>query len=406
MIGDREEGLRRLGVAAWSLLGTILLLGVVSWLVLQVWIIIPPIVLAIAIVYVLNPVVNALHGRGVARWLGSCLSYIALLGLLTLVGLLVMPSLAEQGGDLVDNFPEIYDGLIVELEDLAGRVGINIDLPDYESLRDGLDTGFLSDRFDRITTVALGVLEIVFLLLLAPVVAFYVLLDLPTARRKATDLLPEHVRAEVAHVGRQLSTAVGGFIRGQMLVALIVGIMSAFGLWLIGVPFWLLIGLIAGFLNIIPLVGPWVGGTLGVLVALATRDLQTAVWAVLVAVIVQQIDNNVVSPAVLRATVRLHPATILLGLVAAAALGGFWGMLMAVPAIASIKIIAGHFWRTRVLGQSWEEASEALIDEHPTGETFLVRVRRGEGDEVDAIEIEAVDVPWAGEPPEESETSS
>jgi predicted PurR-regulated permease PerM len=407
MTGDREDGLRRLGVAAWSLLGTILLLGVASWLVLQVWIIVPPIVLAIAIVYVLNPVVNALHGRGIARWLGSCLSYIVLLGLLTAVGFLVIPGLAEQGGDLVDDFPDIYDGLVVELEDLAGRVGINIDLPDYESARDGIGTGFLADRFDRITTVALGVLEILFLMLLAPVVAFYVLLDLPTARRKATDLLPEHLRAEVAHVGRQLGMAVGGFIRGQLLVALIVGIMSAFGLWLVGVPFWLLIGLIAGFLNIIPFVGPWVGGTLGVLVALATRDLQTAVWAALVAVIVQQIESNVISPAVLRATVRLHPATILLGLVAAATLGGFWGMLMAVPAIASVKIITGHFWRTRVLGQSWDEASEALIDENPTGETFLVRIRRGEGDDEGAVEIEAVDLSsLPGEPPEESETSS
>jgi predicted PurR-regulated permease PerM len=378
MTDDRVDGLRRLGVAAWSLLGTILLFGVIAWLVLQVWIIVPPIVLAIAIVYVLNPVVAALHRRGVARWMGSCLSYLVLLGLLTLAGFLVVPSLAEQGAELVDDFPAIYDSLVIEIEDLVARVGVTIDLPDYEQMRAGLSDGFLSDRFDRITSLALGVLEVVFLMLLAPVVAFYVLLDLPTARRKATELVPERHRDEVAHVGRQLGTAIGGFLRGQLFVALIVGAMSAFGLWLVGVPFWLLIGLLAGFLNIVPLIGPWVGGILGVLVALATRDLQTAVWAGLVAVIVQQIDNNFVSPAVLRATVRLHPASILLGLVAAAALGGFWGMLMAVPAMAAIKIISGHFWRTRVLGESWEEATVALIDDRPTGETLIARVLRGD----------------------------
>jgi predicted PurR-regulated permease PerM len=372
------SGLRRLGVAAWSLLGTILLLGVLGWLVLKVWIIVPPMVLAIAIIYVLNPVVAFLSRRGVARWLGSCLSYLVLLGLLTLVGYLVIPSLADQGGELADDFPVIYDDLVAELESLVGRTGLTVDLPRYEQLRDDFGRGFLSDRFDRITDITLGVLEILFLMLLAPVVAFYVLLDLPTAHRKVTELIPERHRAEVAHVGRQLGTAVGGFLRGQLFVALIVGVMSAFGLWLIGLPFWLLIGLIAGFLNIVPMIGPWVGGALGVLVALATRDMQTAVWAALVAVIVQQIDNNFVSPAVLRATVRLHPASIILGLVAGAALGGFWGILMAVPAMAVVKILAGHFWRTRVLGQSWDEASEALILEQPTGETLIARVLKGD----------------------------
>jgi predicted PurR-regulated permease PerM len=193
------------------------------------------------------------------------------------------------------------------------------------------------------------------------------------------DLVPERHRSEIAHVGRQLGRAVGGFMRGQLLVALIVGTLTSFGLWLIDLPFWLLIGMISGFLNIVPLIGPWIGGALGVLVAIGTRDLQTALWAGLVAIIVQQVDNNFVSPAVLRATVRLHPTTIILGLVAGASLGGFWGILLAVPAMAVIKITAGHLWRTRVLGQSWEEAADALIDDNPTGELFLSRAHHEPG---------------------------
>jgi predicted PurR-regulated permease PerM len=171
---------------------------------------------------------------------------------------------------------------------------------------------------------------------------------------------------------------VGGFLKGQLLVALIVGVMTSVGFWLVGLPFWLLIGMIAGFLNIIPFVGPWVGGILGVLVALATRDLQTALWAGLVALVVQQVDNHFVSPTVLRATVRLHPAAIVLGLVAGAAIGGFWGVLLTVPVMASVKIIAGHYWRTRVLGQTWEEAEEALIDLDPQPDTFITRLIEGD----------------------------
>ncbi|MDH3426339.1 MAG: AI-2E family transporter, partial [Acidimicrobiia bacterium] len=174
-----------------------------------------------------------------------------------------------------------------------------------------------------------------------------------------------------------------------LLVALIVGVMTSVGFWAVGLEFWLLIGMIAGFLNIIPFVGPWVGGGLGVLVALATADPQTALWAAIVAAGVQQVDNHFISPNVLRFTVRLHPATIILVLLVGGTLGGLLGVLLAVPVMASIKIISGHMWRTRVLGESWEEASEALIEEHPTGEMPLIKMRNvADSDGAQADEME------------------
>jgi len=376
-------GIRKIGVFVWSLLGTILLVASLLWLITRFWIIVPPVVVAIAIIYLINPVVARLQKHGVARWLGSCLSYVVLLGLLTLIGYLIIPSIADQGRELAEDFPTIYDDLVADVESFAGKLGLDdLDLPDYQELRDDISDNqgdFFSDQLDQITDVTLGVLEALFLLILGPVVAFYLLLDLPSVRGNVMGLVPERHQDEIAHVGRQLGTAIGGYLRGQLVVALIVGVMTSVGFWLVDLPFWLLIGMIAGFLNIIPFVGPWVGGALGILVALATRDLQTSVYVALVALIVQQIDNHFVSPTVLRATVRLHPALIILGLIAGAAVGGFWGVLLAVPIMASVKIVVGHYWRTRVLGQSWEEVTEALIDNNPTAETFITRMRRGEG---------------------------
>ena len=366
-----EPRLKRLGIISWSLLGTLLLLGALIWLLTRVWLIVPPVVIAIALIYLLNPVVTRLHARGVARWLGSCLSYVVLMGVLTLIGFLVVPSITEQGRELADDFPNIYNDLATELEGLADDIGFEVDIPRYDELRDRLTDGnddFFQEQLQRLFDVTLGVLEALFLLLIAPVVAFYLLIDLPKLRAKLTSLIPERSRAEVTFVARALGVAVGGFLRGQLVVALIVGVLTAFGFWLIDLPFWLLIGLIAGFLNIIPFVGPWVGGFLGVMVALATRDLQTAGWAGLVALIVQQVDNHFISPFVLQATVRIHPAAIILGLVLGASLGGFWGVVLAVPVMASVKIIGGHLWRTRVLGESWVEASRAIL-ESPEGES-------------------------------------
>lgn len=383
--------MRRLGIAVWSLLGTLLLLWAFAWIMGRIWIMVPSVVLAAAIIYVLNPVVHWLQERGMARWMGSCLSYLALLAVFTLIGFLIFPSLADQGRQLADDFPQIYDDLVADLEGFAADLGFaGLDLPDYSELQrrieeDGGD--FVNDRLREITDLTLGVLEAIALFLLAPVIAFYVLLDLPTLRVKTMELIPDRYRDETAHVARQLGTAVGGFLRGQVFVAIIVGIMTSIGFGLIGLPFWLLIGMIAGFLNIIPFVGPWVGGILGVSVAVATTDLQTAIWAGVVALSVQQIDNHFISPTVLRATVRIHPAMILLGLVGGAAIFGFWGVVLAVPTMAVVKILSGHFWRTRVLGQSWEEASEAVMEENVTAETFITRrLRRTLDDDAEAPE--------------------
>jgi predicted PurR-regulated permease PerM len=379
-----ESGIRRLGLVAWSLLGTMLLLAAIGWVLLQFRILLPAVVMAAAIVYVLNPVVSWLQERHLARWMGSCLAYLVVGGLLTLLGFLAIPSFVDQGRELADDFPRIYDDLSIEVENIADNLGLTVDLPDYEQLRTDIDESsgdFFNDQWGHITDLTLSLLESLFLLLIAPVVAFYVLLDLPTVRRKVMELVPERHRSEVRHVGSRLGTAVGGFLRGQLLVAIILGIMTSVGFWVIDLPFWLLIGMIAGLLNIIPLVGPWVGGILGVLMALATRDIQTAVYAGLIAIGVQQVDNHFISPTVLRATVRLHPAMIILGLIGGGTIGGFWGVLLAVPVMAMIKILAGHFWRTRVLGQSWEEASEALIVEHPMQESRFSWRRRGGGDD-------------------------
>lgn len=398
-----ESGIRRVGVMAWSLLGTLLLLAAIVWLLLHVRVLLPPVVFAIAIIYVLNPVVTKLQERGLARWMGSCLSYLVLAGVLTLIGFLVVPSIVDQGRALADDFPEIYDNLVADVEELADQVGLDVDLPDYEELREDLEASqddFFSDQLGRITDITLSLLEGIALFLLAPVVAFYVLLDLPTLRRKALDLIPERNRAEISHVSSRLGGALGGFLRGQLLVALIVGVMTSVGFWAIDLPFWLLIGMIAGFLNIIPFVGPWVGGALGVLTALATKDAQTAVYAGLVALVVQQIDNHFVSPTVLRATVRIHPALIILGLIGGGAIGGFWGILLAVPLMAMIKILLGHLWRTRVLGQSWEDADAALVEVQPRPDTLLTRIWRSVDDEGgdDGGEDSDTGEPGAGSP--------
>jgi predicted PurR-regulated permease PerM len=158
------------------------------------------------------------------------------MGVLTLVGFLVIPSITAQAGQLADDFPTIYEDLVADLQGFAEDLGFsNLDLPSYEELKDDLsgDGGFLDGQLGRLTDLTLSVLEAIFLLLIAPVIAFYLLIDLPKVRAKVVSLVPERQRVEVVYVARELGLAVGGFLRGQLLVAAIVGVMTSFasGRW-------------------------------------------------------------------------------------------------------------------------------------------------------------------------------
>ena len=371
VMGESDFGtvVRRVGIFSWSMIGVLLLIMAAFVVLVEGRVILAPLLLGIVIIYILNPLVSWLYSRGVPRIFGAIIGFLVFFSGLALLAVVIFPDIRIQAESFIDTFPSLYDQTAADIEVALASMGFeNIAVIDYSELLDYINdpenrTTLMSILFDQLGAVTSSIFEFILIFLVGPVLAFYFLIDLPTVQQRLVDVFPKDRQTEASFVGRQLNAAIGGFLRGQLLVAVIVGVMLSFGYWVIGLEFWLLIGLVGGLLNIVPFLGPWVGGFLGVLVAITTADVPTAIWAVVVAVIVQQIDNNFVSPSVLRATVRLHPTVTLLSLVLGGALAGVWGVIIAVPLVASIKILLGHWWRTRVLDQTWEEASEAMFEE-------------------------------------------
>jgi predicted PurR-regulated permease PerM len=370
------ERIRRAGAVAWALVGLtalVLVVGFVAWVLRVIW---PPLILAGAIVFVLHPVVTALHRRGIPRVLGTALTYLGIALGLVVIGLLVTPLISHQSDQLSDEWPHIRRDVERSIDDWAERSkDWAIQIPTVKEINKELDDRgdkSIADRISEVRDVGGRVFHVALIFFLGPVIAFYLLVDLPRLRRVTESLLPEGHRDELLHVGRRLNRAIGGFFRGQLLVALIVGIMVSVGLGVLGLPFWLLVGMVAGLFNIIPLVGPWVGAVPGVIIALTTRDVGTALWVAGIMAGAQQIDNHFISPLVMQRAVKLHPAAVLLALLAGGSLGGFFGLLLAVPTAAVVKILAGHLWRTYVLGEPYDVALVAEeTDEGP--EPGLVR---------------------------------
>jgi predicted PurR-regulated permease PerM len=378
------EQLKRAGTTSWSVLGAMLLLAALIWVIQAVSVVWPPLVLAVAVIYLLAPLVDLFQRFKLPRIIGSCLSYLLFAGLLVALGFVVVPIIQDQFSEFGTRFPQIVDDVEKFVTDLGTRFGFTVGAFDFQSILHWSSTFFSPERIQgilgQVGTFAKTGMQVLAVFVLGPVLAFYILMDLPSIRLRARNLLPEKMRSELVHVANQVGRVVSGFVRGQLLVALIVGLLSSLGLRLLGVPFWLVIGMTAGLLNIIPFVGPLAGGALAGIVSLLFNDVATAIWSVLMFAAVQQFDNHVISPNILRRRVQLHPVFILLALLLGASLGGFFGILIAVPVAAVVKVVAGHFWRTRVLGESWEEAAEAVAPEYvpPSRDSIVGRLRRVE----------------------------
>ncbi|HVE75314.1 MAG TPA: AI-2E family transporter [Actinomycetota bacterium] len=345
-----SERIRRAGAVSWALLGIILLVMLAAtalWFVRQI---LPPLVLALMLIFLLNPLVSALQRRGVSRSLGTAGIYLVFIGAIVIASIYVFPLLRQQFEDLNDRLPTLQQSALNFADRIAGLAGQDINEEQFHNIMKNAQERLLSS-VGEIMTFTTGVAHVILTFVLAPIFALYLLIDLPKLQKSFLSYMPPHYHKEWLFLLQRCGQAVGGFFRGQLVVAGIVGIMSAIAFALLDLPFWLPLGLLAGFFNIIPLVGPFIGGTIAAVVGGVTFGPSKALWVALAMLAVQQIDNHFISPNVMSRTVRLHPVTVMLALLAGGTLAGLWGMLLAVPGMAIAKIIGFHYYETRVLGR-------------------------------------------------------
>lgn len=380
------------------MIGCLALAGIALYLLAYLRDVFPPIALALILIFLLNPMVSRLQRRGIRRGFGTALIYLVFFGVIILAFSLLVPPLGRQINDLVERGPEIQADAISYVENLAERLNISLDAIGLGNLsgdsadqtnppEDSEQSSFIEDWGGRLLggagRFATGALHAILNFILAPVFAAYLLIDLPKIQKAGLHYMPPRYRDELLPVLERIGNTVGAFFRGQLLVAAIVGVMSCVVFAIIGLPFWLPIGLLAGFFNIIPLIGPFVGGGAAVLVGAIEGGPSLAIKAALAMVIVQQIDNHFISPKVMGWAVRLHPVAVMIALILGASLGGIWGMLLGVPMMGVAKILFVHYYETRVLG-NWEYAE----DTEPTGESALVK-RVGEESEIPEADLAA-----------------
>jgi predicted PurR-regulated permease PerM len=199
----------------------------------------------------------------------------------------------------------------------------------------------MADGGETALSVGLSVVEGLFAGLTVFVVAFYWLTERVAIKRAFVLLFPTERRQMVDTIWNEVEGVLGGWVRGQLLLMLFIGVLAGVGYTLIGLKYALVLAVLAALLEIVPLVGPWLGAIPAILVAL-TQDVRMAFLVGLYILIIQLIEGNVLVPRVMGRTVGISPLIVIVGILVGAALGGIPGALVAVPLAAALQVVLRH----------------------------------------------------------------
>ncbi|HUH48606.1 MAG TPA: AI-2E family transporter [Mycoplana sp.] len=334
-------GLKR-QVVFWllALAGLVLFLLVFSSILL-------PFVAGMALAYFLDPVADRLERFGLSRTMATVVILVAFLILFSLSLMIVIPLLATQASDLLSKLP----GYLAQLQSLVTSFDPDI-LPPWISSQMGTikqgfagvlaeGAGLLGTIFKQIWNSGLALVDIASLLIVTPVVAFYLLLDWDRMIAKVDSWVPRQHVESVRQIADEMNTAIAGFVRGQGSICIILGLFYGIGLTAVGLNFGLLIGLFAGMISFVPYVGSMVGLVLSVGVAVV-QFWPDYLWIGAVIAIFfsgQFIEGNILQPKLVGKQVGLHPVWLMFALFAFGALFGFVGLLVAVPAAAAVGVL-------------------------------------------------------------------
>src|SRR5215472_2426474 len=320
---------------------TFLVLAAVLWLLHDILL---PFVAGVALAYVLAPLADRVERLGMNRTVASLLIVGVLVVALIALILLLVPLLLQQGAALIAHIPGYFN----RIKELI----VDPNLP-WLNWLGAAETGkSASDLVGQVATWLLSfsyslwtggkaLVSFASVLIVMPVVTFYLIRDWHPMINKVDSWVPLHHRETVRRLAREIDAAIGGFLRGQLGVCLVLGCYYAVGLMLVGLDFALVIGLIAGLITFVPYIGSMTGLMIAASVAIAQfwPDWKRIVLVVAIFLVGQFIEGNIVSPKFVGERVGLHPVWLIFAMFAFGYLFGFVGLLIAVPLGAAIAVL-------------------------------------------------------------------
>jgi predicted PurR-regulated permease PerM len=341
--------------AQYKLITAAIIIALTIMLFQQVVHVLTPFIAAIITAYLFNPLVTWLQQRsGLARALWIIVLYV--IAFLLIYGLVtwIWPIIVQQTRDLARAAPQLVNDLRSTFEgreqiELGGFV-LNLTPVEDQLVNLVRDLGtWLSGNVPRLVVSAL---ESVIYLLVYLISTFYLLLEAGELKEWAANLIPAPYRAEISSLGRQIDAVLSAYIRGQLLLIMIMSVLLFIPLSILQVPYALVIAVASGTLEILPIIGPWSAAGIAIIVTLfqtempfgLTHPTMAAVLGVIYFTL-RQVEDNFIIPNVMGPLVRLHPVVVIFAILAGGALGGAFGLFIAIPMAAVVRILLSYLYR-------------------------------------------------------------
>lgn len=306
------------------------------------WIGLLPFVIGGFIAYLLHPIVGRLELLGMNRALAIIFIYIVFFGGIGYGLYLGIPALIGQMRHFSEHVPELvdyYKSLIRELDASTSR------WPDgmKNELMDRVDSiELLIGQFmEKAISSVVGLVNYAIVLAVIPFISFYFLKDLELVKKASWYMTPKKWRKNGVAFLSAVNVSLGGYIRGQLLVCFIIGIISSLLFWIIGLDYPIMLGLIIAFTNIIPYFGAVIGAVPVLAIALMS-SVKQALFALGIMLVIQFLEGNLLSPYIVGKSINIHPLFIIAALIIGGEAGGILGMLLAVPLLAVLKVAIIH----------------------------------------------------------------
>lgn len=387
----------------WVLTGVVVVVLILAYTLRTV---LTPFILGAILAYILDPFVHFItRWTRMPRALAAFLVYLALF-LAVLVGVVrLTPVLIHQVRTLDLHLASVSTYVRQLMAEYPGieLFGLHINLkPYYSEAFDSLtqiSPSAISTSIAMAMRFASGFASTVVGLILTLVSSFYLVVDAPQIVRYVDGLFPPEYQAEFIQLRREVAQVWNAFFRGQLILCLVVGLATGFALWIAGVRSSLILGIIAGVLEIVPNVGPTLSAVPAVVIALAQGSLHWpipnvpfALVVIGIYVVVQQLENHLLVPRILGNSVNLHPVVVLIGVVAGASLAGMVGLFLAAPLLGTLRVVGRYTYRKMLdLEPFTSEAERATLtrspvshrervpDSHPIGERPAMLTRPSPG---------------------------
>lgn len=283
----------------------------------------------------LNPLVETMQRRGLRRGLAITVAFFAFLGLAALFLIAIVPPLVQQTTDFVSSIPELLQEL--NRNQQFARLDDRFDL--VQRAQTFFSRGDLyTNLFGGILGIVGKVFGVVFSVFTVIVLTLYFLGSLTRTKRYALRLIPASRRPRVTLISDEILDRIGGYVAGQLAIALIAGVTSYFFMLVARVPYALPLAMIIAFLDLVPQVGATIGGVVLVIVGVIS-SLTLGIACLVFVVIYQQVENYIIYPRIMRQTIDVAPAVTIIAALIGGSLGGIVGALLAIPTAAAIRIV-------------------------------------------------------------------